>query len=216
MFFGISDWGIDLDYSDIEWFALETKRDHSVIFEIGPKYCILGSFVDYDWNSISSILAHSCRYNGHLSYIHPFQFILVCWFLKCRCSFLPSPVWPLPICLDSWTVHSRFLYNIALYNIGLYFPHQSHPQLGVVLLWFCLFFLSGVCSPLISSSILGTYWPWEFIFQCHTFLPFHSVRGVLKVRILKWFAITFSSGPHFVRTLHHDPSILGGPTWHGS
>ena len=25
--------------------------------------------------------------------------------------------------------------------------------------------------------------------------------------------IPFSSGPHFVRTLHHDPSILGGPTW---
>ena len=53
MFFGISDWGIDLDYSDIEWFALETKRDHSVIFEIGPKYCILGSFVDYEGYSIS-------------------------------------------------------------------------------------------------------------------------------------------------------------------
>ena len=26
----------------------------------------------------------------------------------------------------------------------------------------------------------------------------------------------FSSEAHFVRTLHHDPSILGGPTWHGS
>ena len=39
---------------------------------------------------------------------------------------------------------------------------------------------------------------------------------VLKARRLKWFAIPFSSGPHFVRTLHHDPSILGGPTWHGS
>ena len=25
------------------------------------------------------------------------------WFLKCRHSVLPSPVWPLPICLDSWT-----------------------------------------------------------------------------------------------------------------
>ena len=23
-------WGIDLDYCDIEWFALETNRDHSV------------------------------------------------------------------------------------------------------------------------------------------------------------------------------------------
>ena len=35
-----SGWGIALDYCDIEWFALETNRDHSVIFEIAPKYCI--------------------------------------------------------------------------------------------------------------------------------------------------------------------------------
>ena len=27
---------------------------------------------------------------------------------------------------------------------------------------------------------------------------------------------SLSSGPHFVRTLHHDPSVLGGPTWHDS
>jgi len=33
-FFGISGWGIDLDYCDIEWFALEMNRNHSVIFEI--------------------------------------------------------------------------------------------------------------------------------------------------------------------------------------
>ena len=78
------------------------------------------------------------------------------------------------------------------------------------------FILSGVISPLISSSILGTYQPEEFIFQCAIFLPFHTVHGVLKVRILKWFAIPFSSGPHFVRTVHHDPSISGGPTGHGS
>ena len=25
--------GIDLDYCDIEWFALETNRDHSVVFD---------------------------------------------------------------------------------------------------------------------------------------------------------------------------------------
>ena len=46
--------GIDLDYYDIEWFALETNRDHSVIFVIASKYCILDSFVDYDGYSISS------------------------------------------------------------------------------------------------------------------------------------------------------------------
>ena len=38
----------------------------------------------------------------------------------------------------------------------------------------------------------------------------------LKARILKWFALPFSSGPRFVRSLHHDPSVLGGPTRHGS
>ena len=74
------------------------------------------------------------------------------------------------------------------------------------LLWLCPFILSGVISPLISSSILGIYRPGEFIFQCPIFLPFHTVHGFLKARILKWFAIPFSSGPHSVRTLHHDPS----------
>ena len=39
--FSITGWFIDLDYCDIEWFALEMNRDHSVIFEIAPKYGIL-------------------------------------------------------------------------------------------------------------------------------------------------------------------------------
>ena len=84
------------------------------------------------------------------------------------------------------------------------------------LLWLHSFILSGVISPLISSSILGTYRPGEFIFQCPIFMPFHTIHGVLKARILKWFAIPFSSRPHFVQTFHHDPSVLGGPIQHGS
>ena len=47
-FFSVTGWGIDLDYCDIEWFALETNRDHSVVFEIASKYCISDSFVDHD------------------------------------------------------------------------------------------------------------------------------------------------------------------------
>ena len=75
--------GIDLDYCDTEWFALETNRDHSVIFEIPSKHCISDSFVDYDGYSISS--------KGFLPtlvdimvilVIHPIQSILVHWFLK--------------------------------------------------------------------------------------------------------------------------------------
>ena len=53
-FFSITGQGIDLDYHDIEWFALEMNRDHSIVFEIASKYCILNSFVDYDGYSISS------------------------------------------------------------------------------------------------------------------------------------------------------------------
>ena len=37
----ITGWGIDLDDCDIEWFTLEMNRDHSVVFEIASKYCIL-------------------------------------------------------------------------------------------------------------------------------------------------------------------------------
>ena len=51
-FFGISGLRIDLDYCDTEWFALETNRDHSLIFEIASKYYISDSFVDHDGYSI--------------------------------------------------------------------------------------------------------------------------------------------------------------------
>ena len=81
-----------------------------------------------------------------------------------------------------------------------YFHYQSYLQMGVVFTRLRLFILSGVSSPLISSS---TYWPGEFIFQCPICSPFHTVHGVLKARILKWFAIPFSSGPHSVSPLHH-------------
>ena len=53
-FFSIAGWGINLDYHDIEWFALEMNRDHSIVFEIASKYCISDSFVDHDGYPISS------------------------------------------------------------------------------------------------------------------------------------------------------------------
>ena len=42
----------------------------------------------------------------------------------------------------------------------------------LILLWLCLFILSGVISPLISGSLLGTYQPGESIFQCLLFFSF--------------------------------------------
>ena len=68
-FFSVTGSGIGLDYCDIEWFALEMNRDHSVVFEIASKYCILDSFVDHDGYSISckGFLPTVVDGNGHLS-----------------------------------------------------------------------------------------------------------------------------------------------------
>ena len=61
-------------------------------------------FVGYKGYSISSkeFLPTAVDNNGHLNQIRPFSSMLVHWFLKCRCSLLPSPAWPCPAYLDLW------------------------------------------------------------------------------------------------------------------
>ena len=106
-------------------------------------------------------------------------------------------------------------YAILLFTASDLASITSHIHNWVLFfLWLHTFILSGVISPLISSSISGTYRPGEFLFQYPIILPFHTVHGVVKARILKWFAIPFSSRPHSVKPLHHDPPVLGGPTGH--
>ena len=92
---------------------------------------------------------------------------------------------------------------------ALYFITNHIHNWALFLLWLHVFILYGAISLLFSSRISGIYRPGEFIFQCPIFLPFHTVHGVLQARIPKWFTIHFSSGPRFVRTLHHDLSVLG-------
>ena len=53
-YFRICDRDIELNYCDVDWLALKKNQDHSVIFEVGPKYYISDSFVEYEVYSISS------------------------------------------------------------------------------------------------------------------------------------------------------------------
>ena len=79
--------------------------------------------------------------------------------------------------------------------------------------------ISSVFLELFLHSCPVAYWaPTNLVSSSFSVLSFclHTVHCILKARILKWFAIPFSSEPHFARTLHHDPPILGGPTQHGS
>ena len=72
---------------------------------------------------------------------------------------------------------------------------------------FCFGSISSffLISPLISSSILVIYQHGEFIFQSPIFLPFHTVHGVLKARILKCLP--------FPSPVYHVLSELSTMTW---
>ena len=54
------------------------------------------------------------------------------WFLRCWCSLLPSPVWPHPVYLDSWT-NIPVSYTVLFFTaLDIYFHHQTYPQLRVI------------------------------------------------------------------------------------
>ena len=98
----------------------------------------------------------------------------------------------------------------------------SSPVTSTTGYWFCFGSVSSFFWSYFSADLqqhighLPTYQDGQFIFQYLIFLPFYTFHGVLKARILKWLAISFSSGPRSVTSLHSDPSLLGGPTRHGS
>ena len=91
---------------------------------------------------------------------------------------------------------------------GKWYSESTVWHLGVLIIYRCL---NG---PLFVAD------PWTTAYQSPLSFTIsrslHVVHGVLLARILEWFAIHSSSGPCFIRALHCDPSISGGPSWHGS
>ena len=49
-----------MGYCDAEWFSSEMNQDHSVTFEVAPKYCISESFVVSSNLPMSYLFAFSC------------------------------------------------------------------------------------------------------------------------------------------------------------
>ena len=99
----------------------------------------------------------------------------------------PFPLWPLQIYCALWT-----------FQIPMQYCSLQHWTL------------------LSSSDTFTTGW-FFFFFHFGSASSFlQTIHGVLKIRMLKWFAIPISSGMRFVRTCHHDPSFSGGPAEHGS
>ena len=98
------------------------------------------------------------------------------------------------------------------------FQHRTLFPSSVTATTGCRFYFGSVSSfflELFLHSSPVAYWASTDLgsssFSVLYFCFFKIVHGVLKARILEWFAFPFSSGPRFVRTLHHDPSVLGHP-----
>ena len=71
-FFSISGCGIDLDYCGIKCFALEMNRDHSIVFEIPPMYCILTLLLTM--RATPFLLRDSCLYVIWINWPIPVHF----------------------------------------------------------------------------------------------------------------------------------------------
>ena len=121
---------------------------------------------------------------------------------------MPYPVWPLQICL----IHGPNIpgsYAILLFTASDFTSITSHIHNWVLfLLWLHLFILSGVISPLISSSILGTYQPGEFIFQCPIFCLFILFIGFSRQEY--WSGLPFPSPVYHILS---ELSTMTHPSW---
>ena len=126
----------------------------------------------------SGILAHSSRCNGsELNSPIPVHFSLLI-------PKILMLMFTLAISFDHFQLALIYgtnipgSYAILLFTASDLSSITSHIHSWVLfLLWLHPFLFSGVISPLISSSILGTYRPGELIFQCPIFFPFHAVMG---------------------------------------
>ena len=113
--------------------------------------------------------------------------------------------------LNEWTVLMQYWFL----QYRTLFPSPVSPTTG------CRFFFGSISSFLLKLFLHWSpvaYWaPTDLgspSFSVLSFCLFILFTGFSRQEY--WGGLPFSSGPRFVRTFHHDPSVLGGPTQHGS
>ena len=92
--------------------------------------------------------------------------------------------------------------------------HQTllpSPVTSTIGCYFCFGSISSFFLELVLHQSPAAYWAPTTLGSSSfsvlpIFVPFHAVCGVRKARIR--FAIPFSGGLRFLRTLHHDPSVM--------
>ena len=147
--------------------------------------------------------------------------------ILCRPLLLPPSIFPSirvfsneSILRTRWPKYWSFSFNNCPSNEDSALDRVLEPQLQPQYRspWPSHFILPGAVSncPPLSQEQVGPLPAWGTHLSMSYLLPFCTVHGVLVASIPEWSAVPHSSGPRLVRTLHHDPSILGGPTRRGS
>ena len=195
------------------------NRDHSVVFEIASKYCILDSVVDYDGISSKGFLptvvdhlAHSSRSSElnspipvHVSLLIPKMSVFT---LAISCLTTSNFPWfmdltfqvPMQYCSLQ---HRTLLLSPVTSTAGCCFCFGSIPSffLELFLHWSPVAYWALTDQGSSSFSILS-------------FFLYIMFMGFSRQEY--WSSLPFPSPADLVKTVYHDLSVLGGPTLHGS
>ena len=192
---------------------LETNWDPFVIFEIVSKYCSLNSSVDYEGYSISSKRFLLTGVDVMVSWIKLVTLIHFSSLIPKMSAFTLANYFQFTL-IHGPNIpgsYATFFFTASYFTFSTRLIHNwaSFP------LWPSLFILSGAISLLFSLA----YWTHTdlggLIFRCNNFLPFHTVHGILKERVLG--AVCHSLLQHTVLSELSDMTHpFGDPTWHDS
>ena len=157
------------------------NREHSVVFEIAPKYCIFGLFVDYEGYSISS--------KGFLPTVVDTIVIWIKFTLSCPFKFT-----------DSSVQFSHSVVSNSLWPHGLQHARPPCPSpTPAVYSNSCP--LSQWCHPAISSSVVpfpsclqsfpasGSFPVSQFFASGGQSIGVSTSTSVLPINIQDWFAL---------------------------
>ena len=193
------------------------NRDHSVIFEIASKYCISDSFVDHDGYSIFSegflptvadimVIWLNSPIPVHFSSLIPRMStftLAISWLTTSNLPWFMDLTFQVPMQYCSLQ-HRTLLLSAVISTAGCCFCFGSIP------LFFLELFFHWSPVACWAPTDLGSS---SFSVLC--FCLFILFMGFSRQEY--WSGLPFPSpvGHIFVRTLHHVPSVLGGPTRHG-
>ena len=141
------------------WFALEMNLDHSVVFDIAPKYCILDSFVDCEGYSISS--------KGFLPTVIDIMVIWIKFTHFHHCSSLIPKMLMFTLAISCLTTSNFPWFMDLTFQVLLQYCSLQHQTFTFttrhihnwvsLLLWPSPFIRSGAISLLFPRSIFDIY-----------------------------------------------------------